>query len=284
MHTLLFQAHLKPCYWVEALHTATYLYNWRPCCPLQLSTPYKSLFFQQLIILICAHLIAYVSLISVPLHQTNSLLAVVCMFLGYPREHKGYRCIDLSSNKIITSRHVLFYETNFPLASKKISLDWPQPCASTWDPSAPSLDLAPVRQGSSMAHHPRSSPRVHNQLSDNLGPNPTSPPGFLSSSHSATQTNPQLAITTSPAPSGMGSPHSATATHSSPSASPLHSTIIPASSPRLFKHPIQAPRTICTHVLRLTFLFLRSILTFLPHILFLIFRLTIVVHLRILIG
>nr|GEV28169.1 ribonuclease H-like domain-containing protein [Tanacetum cinerariifolium] len=37
-----------------------------------------------------------------------------CIFLGYPANHRGYRCLDLVTNKIIISRHVLFDEDVFP--------------------------------------------------------------------------------------------------------------------------------------------------------------------------
>lgn len=46
-----------------------------------------------------------------------------CVFLGYPSNHRGYKCYDLSSRKIILSRHVIFYETQFPFAK----LHNPQP-------------------------------------------------------------------------------------------------------------------------------------------------------------
>ena len=39
-----------------------------------------------------------------------------CVFLGYPLNHRGYKCLDLSSNKIITSRHLYFDESKFPFA------------------------------------------------------------------------------------------------------------------------------------------------------------------------
>lgn len=32
----------------------------------------------------------------------------------YPSNHKGYRSLDLSTNKIIISRHVIFDQTYFP--------------------------------------------------------------------------------------------------------------------------------------------------------------------------
>jgi len=37
-------------------------------------------------------------------------------FLGYSAHHKGYRRLDLSSNRVIISRHVIFDETAFPFA------------------------------------------------------------------------------------------------------------------------------------------------------------------------
>jgi histone deacetylase 1/2 len=37
----------------------------------------------------------------------------LCVFLGYSLEHKGYRCLELESNRILTSRHVIFDESFF---------------------------------------------------------------------------------------------------------------------------------------------------------------------------
>jgi len=47
---------------------------------------------------------------------TNSLLGLHCVFLGYSAHHKGYRCLDLSSNRLIISRHIIFDESSFPYA------------------------------------------------------------------------------------------------------------------------------------------------------------------------
>lgn len=40
-----------------------------------------------------------------------------CIFLGYPSNHKGYRCLDLHTKDIIISRHVVFDESVFPFGS-----------------------------------------------------------------------------------------------------------------------------------------------------------------------
>lgn len=37
-----------------------------------------------------------------------------CVFLGYPSNHRGYECLELSSRKIIISRHIIFDEDVFP--------------------------------------------------------------------------------------------------------------------------------------------------------------------------
>lgn len=37
-----------------------------------------------------------------------------CHFLGYSSDHKGYRCLDLTTYCVIVSHHIVFYEATFP--------------------------------------------------------------------------------------------------------------------------------------------------------------------------
>jgi hypothetical protein len=92
-------------YWVEALHTAMYLLNRRPC---QFQTPYELLFccspdYQHLRTLGC---LCYPNLSSITSHKLSPRSAR-CVFLGYPSEHKGYMCLNLRTMKIIILRHVI---------------------------------------------------------------------------------------------------------------------------------------------------------------------------------
>ena len=52
--------------------------------------------------------------------QTTTSLLSMCL-LGYPSSHRGYKCYDLSSHKIILSRHVIFDENTFPFSQSSIS-------------------------------------------------------------------------------------------------------------------------------------------------------------------
>ena len=117
LRSLLFQASMPPSYWVEALHTATYLLNRHPTKTLASATPFFVLFktqpsYDHLRVFGCR---CYPNLSSTTAHKLAPR-SVACVFLGYPSEHKGYHCLDLSTNRIIISRHVIFSETSFPFS------------------------------------------------------------------------------------------------------------------------------------------------------------------------
>jgi hypothetical protein len=114
---LLFQASLPATYWAEALHTATYLLNRFPSKAVSHPTPHFALYgttpsYDHLRVFDCA---CYPNTSAT---APNKLFprSTRCLFLGYSPGHKGYRCLDLTSHRIIISRHVVFDEDVFPLA------------------------------------------------------------------------------------------------------------------------------------------------------------------------
>ena len=114
MRSLLFQASLPPVYWADSLHTATYLLNRHPTKTLDGRTPFFALYgtqpsYTHLRVFGCA---CYSNLSSTAPHKLSPRSSL-CVFLGYTSDHKGYRCLDLHSNRIIVSRHVVFDETLF---------------------------------------------------------------------------------------------------------------------------------------------------------------------------
>jgi hypothetical protein len=118
IRTLLFQANLPVRYWAEGLHTATYLLNRLPTKTIQAACPHMALFgsppsYEHLRVIGCA---CYPNTSATTPHKLSPR-STRCVFLGYSSDHKGYRCLDLSTNRLIVSRHVFFDEASFPLAA-----------------------------------------------------------------------------------------------------------------------------------------------------------------------
>jgi hypothetical protein len=117
IRTLLFQANLPERYWAEGLHTATYLLNRLPTKTIQAACPHMTLFgsppsYEHLRVFGCT---CYPNTSTTP-HKLSPR-STRCVFLGYSCDHKGYRCLDLSTNRLIVSRHVVFDEATFSLAA-----------------------------------------------------------------------------------------------------------------------------------------------------------------------
>ena len=85
--------------WVTKFHTRLYIIN---------------LFLT----LILKYSVAFVSRIYTSTTNKLSPRSTPFLFLGYPLHHRDYRCLDLKTNRIIISRHVVFDENSFPKAEK----------------------------------------------------------------------------------------------------------------------------------------------------------------------
>jgi hypothetical protein len=131
IRTLLLQAHLPARFWAEALHTSTYLLNRLPSTACPAPTPHQALFgtpprYDHLRVFGCA---CYPNTAATAPHKLAPH-STLCVFLGYSLDHKGYRCFDLCSRRVLISCHVAFDEFVFPYSSTTTPLS-----------SDPDLDL-----------------------------------------------------------------------------------------------------------------------------------------------
>jgi hypothetical protein len=118
MCSLLFQASLPVAYWVESLHTTMFLLNRLPTKTICASCPYFSMFdttptYEHLRVFGCA---CYPNMSATAPHKIAPRSAR-CVFLGYSDHYKGYRCLDLSTNRLMISQHMVLEEAVFPLVS-----------------------------------------------------------------------------------------------------------------------------------------------------------------------
>lgn len=117
--TLLFNAHMPLKYWADAFLTAIYLINRVSVRSVESVSPWQMLFKQEhnysiSRIFRCA---------CYPWLRPHKLDARTkkCIMLDYSLNHKGYRCLDVSTGKIYLSRHVIFDENSFPFANSSSS-------------------------------------------------------------------------------------------------------------------------------------------------------------------
>jgi len=120
IRTLLIHASMPPTYWAEALATAVVLLNRRPSTSINNDIPYHRLYHKMpdYSILRVFGCLCYPNLSAMTSHKLAPRSSA-CVFIGYPSSQKGYRCLDLSTRRVIISRHVVFDEANFPFAVTK---------------------------------------------------------------------------------------------------------------------------------------------------------------------
>jgi hypothetical protein len=212
---LLMQASLLGRYWAEGLHTAVYMLNCLPMKTISVVCPHVALFgsapsYEHLHVFGCA---CYPNIAATAPHKLTPR-STRCVFLGYSTDHKGYRCFDLSINRLIVSRHVVFDEDCFSLAASPnlTDLDFLLESGSTVFTIGTWLPLA----GSTTTAACQPTPVVPPGFEPLVAPLPTPavPPGFLPRAASTTPVVPHVAQ------SSPAAPGAATPTPAAPRAAP----------------------------------------------------------------
>jgi histone deacetylase 1/2 len=105
VRSLLIHAGMPTAFWVEALATATHLINCRPCHTSGAATPFQLLLgvppsYNHLRVFGC---LCYPNqtATATAAHKLSAR-STPCAFLGYPSDHRGYRCLDLQTQRVIT--------------------------------------------------------------------------------------------------------------------------------------------------------------------------------------
>lgn len=120
--TMIFHSGVPHSLWVEAFTTATFLINRLPSSSLNFTSAYFLLYGNQ------------------PNYSTLRVFgtrcypytwdtkrnkfdpkSISCVFVGYSDKHKGYRCFDPKTQRMLVTRHVVFDEYMFPYKTKDIS-------------------------------------------------------------------------------------------------------------------------------------------------------------------
>lgn len=124
--------------------------------------------------------------------------STACVFIGYPDDHRGYRCYDLATKRVITSRHVVFDESQFPFRRPLDRLPSTVP-----SPAAIIDDTPPVRLQHLVAPAPARVPST--PLASATTPATRSSPGDTASA--TAQSSPSIGATRTASPPTPSTPH-----------------------------------------------------------------------------
>jgi len=178
----MFESHIPPFFWPEALATANYLTNRLPQQKLKHKTPkdvLQSFFNNPIIHELPPRIFGCTVYVHLPSRSRNKLEPrdIKCIFVGYGTSQKGYRCFDPLHNLIYTTMDCEFFETTFyynqPRCQGEMSHDH-----LSWLTHSPALVTDPTEQlGNTTAESSENivnPPCADSPISDSTGMYPNS--------------------------------------------------------------------------------------------------------------
>ncbi|RVW94843.1 Retrovirus-related Pol polyprotein from transposon TNT 1-94 [Vitis vinifera] len=110
--TLLLHSHVPFRFWGDAVLTACYLINRMPSSVLHDQIPHSLLFSDQPLYFLPPRVFGCTCFVHIltPGQDKLSAKAMKCLFLGYSRLQKGYRCYSLETHRYFISADVTFFE------------------------------------------------------------------------------------------------------------------------------------------------------------------------------
>ncbi|RVW51817.1 Retrovirus-related Pol polyprotein from transposon TNT 1-94 [Vitis vinifera] len=111
-HTLMFQMKVPKQFWADAVSTACFLINRMPTVVLKGDIPYKVIHPQKSLFPLAPRVFGCTCYVrdTRPFVTKLDPKALQCVFLGYSRLQKGYRCFSPDLNKYLVSTDVVFSE------------------------------------------------------------------------------------------------------------------------------------------------------------------------------
>ncbi|GKB95858.1 putative RNA-directed DNA polymerase [Tanacetum coccineum] len=162
--TLLAQACVPQRFWHYAFDTAVYLINRMPSRTSTNKSPFEHIFKRSLdySFLRVFGCLCFPHLRPYNRHKMD-FRSTPCVFLGYSPSHHGYRCLDISTERLYIARHVRFNEAQFPFDIPKTTSPPPSKTSPyyssespyvipTTDHPSPSSPRSPISSPSSVSH------------------------------------------------------------------------------------------------------------------------------------
>lgn len=113
---LRFQSGLSLSFWGDCVLTATHIINRLPNAALKFEVSYEKL-MGKAVDYIELKVFGCLAIAHNSTHGSDKFAprGILCAFIGYPSNTKGYRLLNLTTMQPLLSRHVVFHEHIFPL-------------------------------------------------------------------------------------------------------------------------------------------------------------------------